>query len=370
MYRIVPTVLLLAALIFIIGCNGDPVIIPDDEGIDLTEIRYDPTILEISYPENFPRLEIPEDNVTTVEGAFLGRNLFYDPILSVDSTISCSSCHHPETSFSDENRFSLGVNGQKGKRQSMSLLNVAFFKRGLFWDGRSTTLEEQAVHPVEDPVEMNNVWADVEIKLRSHPDYPILFRKAFGIVKQNEITRDLVVKALAQFERTLVSSGMSKFDRIELGLDVYTDEELLGRDLFFDENPDVPDAECGHCHNTPLGTSDDYFNNGLDGVEKLTDFIDLGKGKVTGNISDNGKFRAPSLRNIIYTAPYMHDGRFSTLDEVIDHYNSGGKNSPNKDPLIRPLGLTEEYKAALKAFILTMTEPDFNDRASIQSPFQ
>jgi cytochrome c peroxidase len=252
----------------------------------------------------------------------------------------------------------------------MSLLNVAFFKRGLFWDGRSQTLEEQAIHPVEDPVEMNNTWVEVEKRLQAHSLYPALFRKAFGINNSKEITKDLAVKALAQFERTMVSSGLSKFDQIEQGLDVYTDQELLGRDLYFDENPDVPDAECGHCHNTPLGTSDDFFNNGLDAVNDLGSFVDPGKGKITGSITDNGKFRAPSLRNIIFSPPYMHDGRFVTLDEVIEHYNSGGKNSPNKDPLIRPLGLTEEHKEALKAFLLTMTEPDFNNRPTLQSPFQ
>jgi len=351
-----------------LGCGEDPLPIPEIEGEDLTNIVYDPTASDLTYPAHFPRLETPDDNSQTVEGIALGRNLFYDPILSIDSTIACASCHISTNGFSDPTPFSLGVGGTPGIRHSMNLLNVAFFKRGLFWDGRSMTLEELSLLPIEDPLEMKNTWEEVEKRLSRHPNYPTMFRQAFGIENSLDINRGLATKALAQFLRTMVSSGQAKFDLIEQGLDVYTDEELLGRDLFFDENTDVPDAECGHCHNTPLGTSDDYFNNGITEANTLSDFPDLGKGKITGVITDNGKFRAPSLRNIIHTAPYMHDGRFQTLDEVIEHYNSGGKHSPNKDPLIRPLGLNEEQKSALKAFILTMSEPDFNNRPSLQQP--
>ena len=361
--------LLLFALMIIASCNEDITPTTEENG-DLTEIPYEPIAYQFSIPDKFPRIEQPSDNLATIEGINLGRHLFYDPILSVDSTISCASCHLPNGSFTDNSALSEGVDGALGKRSSMSLLNVAFYNRGLFWDGREATLESQALVPVEDIHEMANMWSEVEGRLKVHKDYPLMFRKAFGIENKSKITRLLAAKALAQFQRTIVSSGLSKYDRVELGIDVYTDEELLGRDLFFDENPSVSDAECNHCHSVPLMTANDYFNNGLDEVPDLNAFNDFGLGKVTGKISDNGKFRAPTLRNIEFSAPYMHDGRFNTLKEVIEHYNSGGKSSLNKDPLIRPLGLTEEYKKALIAFIRTMEEPDLMSREELQNPFE
>jgi cytochrome c peroxidase len=361
--------LLIGVIIIAISCSDDVSPGPEDNG-DLTDIIYDPVNYQFVIPDNFPRIEQPSDNIATTDGINLGRHLFYDPILSVDSTISCASCHLPGGSFTDNSAVSEGVDGALGKRSSMSLLNVAFYNRGLFWDGREATLESQALVPIEDIHEMANTWNEVEERLKVHDDYPSMFRKAFGIENKSQINRQLASKALAQFQRTIVSSGLSKYDRVELGLDVYTDEELLGRDLFFDDNPEVPDAECNHCHSVPLMTANDYFNNGLDEVADLNSFVDIGLGKVTGNISDNGKFRAPTLRNIAFSAPYMHDGRFNSMEEVIEHYNSGGKSSLNKDPLIRPLGLTEEYKKALLAFIRTMEEPDLTSRKELQNPFE
>ena len=251
----------------------------------------------------------------------------------------------------------------------MSLLNVGFFENGLFWDGRSSTLEIQAEKPVEDPVEMHEQWPQVIKKLKAHTDYPKLFREAFGISDRTEITKELAAKAMAQFQRTLVSSGNSKYDRWQRGEIYLEEDEFLGYDMFFDLSPDLPDAECGHCHNAPIFSTNDYFNNGINAAATLDDFPDLGRGEVTGKKIDNGRFRAPSLRNIKLSAPYMHDGRFQTLDEVLNHYNSGGKSSPNRDPLLRPLGLTDEQKSQVIAFILTLTDTAFVQNPEYHSPF-
>lgn len=344
--------------------EGDP-IQPSD---DLTDIPYQPVPYVVTVPTGFPALEQPADNLMTVDGIQLGRKLFFDPILSIDSTISCSSCHLPAGSFTDNLNLSNGVAGVT-TRGSMSLVNVGFHYHGFFWDGRAGSLEEQALAPVENEVEMGETWDHVEVKLRRHLSYPADFRKAFGIEKSSEINRDLAAKAIAQFERSLVSGGNTRYDRFARGEIFLTESEYNGYLMFFDFEPTIPDAECGHCHNAPLFATNDYFNNGLQPAATLMDFADIGYGMVTGNVSDNGKFKAPTLRNIAFTAPYMHDGRFLTLDEVIEHYNSGGKSSPNKNSLLYPLHLTETQKADLKAFLLTLTDSTTLTNPSFQSPF-
>ncbi len=348
------------------GCKDS---ITVDEG-NLLDIPSNPIAFELEIPVGFPQMVIPEDNPMTEQGIDLGRRLFYDPILSRDSMISCSTCHLPEGSFTDNLATSIGVNGAIGERSSMSLLNVGFTRNGLFWDGHAMTLEEQALLPVTNENEFDTEWLEIVKRLKRSENYPRLFRQAFGIENTSEISEDLTVKAIAQFERTLISSGKSKYDRVESGLDAYTDQELLGRDLFFDDNTDVPDAECNHCHSVPIITADQYFNNGLDEALGFDDFDDLGRGAVTGIFADNGKFKAPSLRNILFSAPYMHDGRFETLREVIEHYNSGGKESMNKDPLLRPLNLTSEQIDALVAFISTMSDIDFIEDERFSNPFK
>jgi len=337
----------------------------------LTDIAYDPEEYILDIPEGFPQMLIPEDNPMTVEGVSLGRHLFYDPILSIDSTQSCSSCHLIQSSFTDNLNVSVGVDGIAGQRSSMSLLNVGFHNNGLFWDGRVNTLEEQALLPVEDPVELHDTWPNVENKLRRNTMYPGMFRKAFGIEAESEIDRELAVKAIAQFERSLISSGNSKYDRVIAGIDVFTDEELDGFEIFFDINEDQSlHAECGHCHNAPLFTTNEFFNNGIDQVTSLNDFKDKGRGSVTSLAFDNGAFKVPTLRNIENTAPFMHDGRFQTLDEVIDHYVSGGHPADNLGAVLRPLLLDTRNRAALKAFILTLQDDDFIENPSFSNPFR
>lgn len=340
----------------------------DPQENDLTGIPYQPVQYMPVVPASFPALEQPEDNLMTVDGIRLGRKLFYDPILSIDSTISCASCHSQAGSFTDQVAVSKGVAGVT-TRSSMSLINVAFHHHGFFWDGRAATLEAQALAPVENPVEMGESWDNVVLKLKAHPDYPSDFRRAFGIENSSQITSDLATKAIAQFERSLISGGNTKYDRFARGEIFLEENEYNGYLMFFDFDPTIPDAECGHCHNAPLFATSDYFNNGLQESADFNGFTDKGLGDITGKPSDNGKFKAPTLRNIAFTAPYMHDGRFQTLDEVIEHYNSGGKSSPNKSALLYPLHLTETQKEDLKAFILTLTDSSVITNQAFQNPF-
>lgn len=341
---------------------------------DLSNITYDPQPYNFIQPAEFPSMLIPNDNPWTNEGVELGTHLFFDPILSADSTMSCAGCHFSQLSFTDGKKVSTGIDGVAGTRSSMSLINIGYVEKGLFWDGKVNTLEEQALLPVEDPIELHDTWTNVEQKLKTHPSYPTMFRKAFGIEDTEDITKELAVKALAQFERTLVSSN-SRFDKIYLREEgIFTNSEKRGFEMFFDKGSQgsgVPDAECGHCHNEPLMTVDEYFNNGLDSVGSLTEFEDWGRGLVTQDTFDNGKFRAPSLRNIALTAPYMHDGRFQTLEEVIDFYNESPnhENGSNIDVNIRPLNLTATQKQDILNFLHTLTDTVFINNPAFQSPF-
>lgn len=325
---------------------------------DLTSIIYAPNSFTLEYPPSFGQAFIPPDNPLTKEGIALGRTLFFDPIMSLDSTMSCFSCHSQTNSFNETKTKSIGIKGLETDRSSMSLVNLAFHNTGFFWDGRSLSLEDQALFPVEHPKELATTWPDVVEKLKKHNSYPAMFRKAFGIEHKNDITKELAAKALAQFERTLIS-GNSKFDQILTGTEKFSDLELYGYRMYLDEDPEIKDAECGHCHSIPLMTSNQFFNNGLDPAPSLLEFADLGLGSFTTRAIDNGKFKAPTLRNIMQTAPYMHDGRFATIDEVIDHYSSGGHWAPNKDPLIYPLEFTSLERRALKAFLSTLTDSTF-----------
>lgn len=315
-----------------------------------------PTPYSMETPAGFVPMVIPADNPTTVEGIALGRQLFFDPILSGNQSLSCASCHRTELAFTDGLAVSTGVRQAKGKRSAPSLLNVGFHYKGLFWDGRSPSLEEQALHPVSDPVEMAASWPLVEIRLRNHPGYYLQFQRAFGIEQPAELTKELVGKALAQFQRTLISAD-SKFDRVMAQKEQFTPQEQRGWTIFFDAGyPETPMAECSHCHTDPLFTNLAYENNGLDEAPNPDDFPDAGRGGITEIASDMGRFKVPTLRNIAVTAPYMHDGRFATLEEVIDHYNAGGHHAENVNPNVRPLRLADQDKQDLIAFLHTLTD--------------
>nr|WP_194767407.1 cytochrome c peroxidase [Tamlana sp. I1] len=329
--------------------------------------NYVPTPSPLNIPPLFETLIlspiIPADNPQTEEGISLGKKLFFDPILSGNNTQACADCHAPEHAFTDPDRFSTGIDGISGSRNAMPLFNLAWnYDEKFFWDGNTFSLEHQAFVPVSDPIEMHSNWQEVSNKLQQHSEYPSLFEKAFGTSK---IDSNLVVKAIAQFERTLISSN-SKFDKFLLGEAELTPEEQNGFNVFMDENR----GDCFHCHGSdknPLWTDNIFHNNGLDET-----FTDLGLGAVTGDPADNGKFKSPSLRNLAFTAPYMHDGRFATLEEVINHYSEGLKNSSTIDPLMKKVhlggvGLTDQDKADLKSFLLSLSDYEFINNSAFNN---
>ncbi|PIA79248.1 cytochrome-c peroxidase [Gaetbulibacter sp. 4G1] len=326
-----------------------------NESVDTYVSTPSPLKIPQLFEDNILNPVIPTDNPQTVEGIALGKKLFFDPILSANNTQACADCHAPENAFSDADRFSDGIDGIRGNRNSMPLFNLAWnYDEKFFWDGRVFSLEHQAFQPVTDPKELHNTWQQVEQKLQEHAEYPNLFKLAFGTSKIDSIK---VTKAIAQFERTLISSN-SKFDKYLLGKATLTPQELNGFNVFMDETK----GDCFHCHGSdknPLWTDNIFHNNGLDAI-----VTDLGLGKVTGDPADNGKFKSPSLRNLTFTAPYMHDGRFATLDEVINHYSEGLQNSPTIDPLMKKVNqggvqLSAQDKADLKAFLLSLSDNEF-----------
>lgn len=332
---------------------------------------YAPVDYVLILPDWMPSPNIPEDNPLTEAGVALGRQLFYDPILSADSSQSCSSCHIQSLAFTDGEQVSTGIRGLTGRRNAMSLVNLGYNARGFFWDGRSLSLEEQALDPIEDHLEMDNTWEEVEKDLRAHPEYPQRFRSAFGIDNKDQLTRDLVVKAIAQFERTLISY-QSRYDNVIWERQGFpTDSEQRGIELFFiEENQSVAHPGCSHCHFNPHFTDHGFKNNGLDSVASLEAFNDLGRGGANNNIFDNGKFRVPSLRNVALTAPYMHDGRFNTLEEVLESYALGGHGVINEDPNIRPFSLSERDKQDLLNFLHMLTDSSFIDNPAFSNPFE
>ncbi|ULC59958.1 cytochrome-c peroxidase [Flaviramulus sp. BrNp1-15] len=346
-------------LVFIfISCKNEPleeyVAIPTPSTLKIPQL----------FEDNILNPVIPIDNPQTVEGIVLGKKLFFDPILSGDNTQACADCHASQNAFTDSDRFSDGIDGSLGNRNSMPLFNLAWnYDEKFFWDGSVFSLEHQAFVPVSDPIEMKSNWKDLVEELQQHPDYPNLFQQAF---QTSIIDSTLVVKAIAQFERTLISSN-SKFDKYLLGEVELTPEELSGFNVFMDENK----GDCFHCHGSdknPLWTDNIFHNNGLDET-----FTDLGLGAVTGDPADNGKFKSPSLRNLAFTAPYMHDGRFLTLEEVINHYSEGLKNSSTIDPLMKKVaqggvGLSDQDKADLKAFLLSLSDYEFINNTDFTNP--
>ncbi len=368
--------LALATVLFAASCDPDPPVScagcpeePIDEPIVGPSV---PAAFELEVPDYMPRPIIDETNPLTVEGIALGRRLFYDPILSRDSSLACAGCHIQELAFTDGRALAIGVRGEEGIRSAMSIVNMAFNPSGFNWDGSSEKLWQQAVHPVESTLEMDEDWENALRKIRRHNDYPQRFRAAFGVDRTSEITREMAVKAIAQFEMTIISAD-SHFDRVVYkNTEFFTEEEQLGADsLYFVE--DVPvgvlHPGCGHCHNAPSFGNNQFSNNGIEDVLSLEDFPDKGLGEVTGSRFDNGKFRAPTLRNIALTAPYMHDGRFATLEEVLESYAAGGHGVENEDPNITGFPLTQRKKDALLAFLHSLTDESLLTDERYSNPF-
>lgn len=284
--------------------------------------------------------------------AELGRSLFFDPILSSDSSISCSSCHRPAFAFADTSAVSMGVGGAKGTRNTPSAMNM-LLQRSFFWDGRARTLEEQALKPIENPAEMNLPVEVAVARLRGNRRYNAWFKKIFG----NEPTRENLAAAIAAFERTLETSE-SPFDEWKYTdkPDAVSESVKRGFDIFNKK------GKCIQCHFGADFNSNDFRNIGLfDGKA----FNDSGRASVTGKPEDLGKFKIGPLRNIAITGPYMHNGMLKTLEEVIEFYNDTEKFIPNpinKDTVLsKPLGLTTQEKADLLAFLEALTDKRFLD---------
>jgi len=327
------------------------------EKIERPRPKYPPGDRELyrfSFDPKFSFPKLPTDNPMTVAGVTLGEKLFNETRLSRDDSISCASCHRSDSGLSDPRQFSLGVDGKQGKRNAMPLFNLAW-KESFFWDGRAPSIRAQVLHPIQDPLEMDQSLEDTIAKLKASEEYPDLFEDAFGVPG---IDTERLALALEQFLLSK-TSYKSKLDLAYRGKTQLTKQEKRGFELFFTEYEPRANqfgADCFHCHGGALFSNHGFANNGLD----LT-FSDPGLSAHTKRESDLGKFSVPSLRNVAQTAPYMHDGRFNTLEAVIDHYDHGLKRSATLDPNLAKhpkagLGLSNEDKAALVAFLKTLSE--------------
>jgi len=314
---------------------------------------------------------MPEDNPTTDEGATLGRVLFYDTQLSVNGTIACASCHKAEFGFSDDAILSEGFEGGQTGRHSMSLTNARFYGKGkFFWDQRAQTLEEQVLMPFQDPIEMGMTLGTLVEAVDAQDFYPALFEAAFG---DSEVTTERISLALAQFVRSLVSytskydEGRAQVDSREDDFPNFSDAENLGKTLFINL-PNVPDGlGCLVCHGGEAMVAFEPENNGLD----IDSENDEGVGGITGKSKHMGTFKVPSLRNVGLRGRFMHDGRFSTLTEVIDHYMDSVEPHPNLGmPLnMHDLDLGKKKRKALIAFLETMNDYDMIEDPKFSNPF-
>jgi cytochrome c peroxidase len=335
---------------------------------------------DFSAPFVFGRFMVPTNNPLTVEAVELGRRLFYDPRLSANGKVSCSTCHNQRLAFTDGRTTGVGVSGKPLGFNSMSLANLLWGPQHFFWNGRAATLEAQALVPLQHADEMAQELERLIAQLAADTQYRKLFETAYGEVSSSAITR-----ALASFERTLISCN-SRYDQFLRGELTLNAQEELGRKLFM-AHPDVKvslrGANCIDCHSQFLtgGSSaayDGFSNNGLDDEEHLQPGLQA----VTGKPAHRGLFKVPSLRNIALTAPYMHDGRFKTLEEVLDHYDRGIKKSSTLSAVILEadnqavaaagrisLHLTAAEKAAIIAFLNTLTDLDFVTEERFSDPF-
>ena len=338
-------------------------------------------IQNFSAPFVYGHFRVPEDNPLTEEGVQLGRMLFYDPRLSGNNTVSCSTCHVQHLAFTDGKARAVGVSGKPLGFNSMSLANLMWGPQHFFWNGRVRSLEQQALIPIQNPDEMNQDMDELLEELSADDAYRELFQRAYG-----RISPEHIAKAIASFVRTLVSAD-SRYDRFLRGEIKLSSDEERGRKIFMahpDAKVNLRGANCIDCHSQFLTSGfntlyDGFSNNGLDAEANLQ----AGLQEVTGEPSDRGRFKVPTLRNIALTAPYMHDGRFATLEQVLDHYNEGVNLSSTLSPLIleadnRPeqggatqasLHLTEDEKRAIIAFLHTLTDEHFIRAEQFSDPF-
>jgi len=330
----------IAFLLLVVGCQKS--------GVEpATSGEY-----QLTLPPGFPLPNIPEDNQLTHERVALGKRLFFDEGLSSDNTISCATCHQPSLAFSETNPISLGVNGAVGLRNAPSLANVVY-QEALFAEGGVPSLELQAIAPLIEPHEMNMDLGELIERLSNDEEYVQQFQSAY----QTTPTTQSVVKALASFQRTLIS-GDSRFDQYyyQGNTTALNASEVAGMELFFGE-----EVGCANCHSGFLLTNQSFQNIGL-----YETYEDEGRARLTDNPADVGKFKVPSLRNVAVTAPYMHNGSLQTLEEVVDHFNEGGVGHENQSALVQPLGLNEQERADLVNFLGTLTDESFLNNPEIQ----
>ena len=346
--------------------------------------RYEKSVTPIagfSAPFVYGRFSIPSDNPLSEESFELGRHLFYDPILSGNNQVSCATCHLQELAFTDGKPKSIGLDGEALEFSSMSLANLLWGQERFFWEGRAESLEHQALMPIVNPKELNQDLDELLGELRASSRYQELFGRAYG-----EISTDAVAKGLSTFMRLLISNN-SKYDQYLRGELRLSEDEEFGRKLFM-AHPDVKvslrGGNCIDCHSQFLTSGfrdglDGFSNNGLDRDEDLED----GLMTTTQDPAHKGLFKVPTLRNIAVTAPYMHDGRFGTLEEVMAHYNSGIKVSETLSPLILEadnekidpsqstgLRLQDKEVEAIIAFLHTLTDEQFLTNPKFSSPFE
>lgn len=330
---------------------------------DNSKTTFTPTPYALQYPKYVDSQNvnpiISANNPLTIEGVALGRKLFYEKMLSNNMSMNCATCHKQENGFSDPRNFSLGTDNAIGNRNSMGLINLAW-NNSFFWDGRRGSLEDQVHDPVTNPIEMENTWPVVMQKLQNSNVYPDLFKKAFGT---STIDSTLVQKAISQFERTLISYG-SRFDQFYYQGKFYAlnQQELDGFTVF------AGFGHCTSCHSGVLMTDHMFRNNGLDVTPK-----DSGFAKVTHSAGDYGKFKVPTLRNINLTAPYMHDGRFTSLVDVVDYYSDNiNATSPNLDSILIPFStgfhLSYTQKSNLVAFLKALTDSSMVSNQNFSEP--
>ena len=312
-------------------------------------LMVDSAAWEVTVPLGLsPDLQAPVDNPVTREKVELGRFLYYDPRLSRAGDISCATCHGPDNGFTDNAPVSTGHEGQKGGRSAPTVVNSTYSYLQ-FWDGRAASLEEQALGPIENPIEMANTLDAMIETVSGIPGYAPLFEAAFG---DEQVTADRVAKAIASFER-MVLSGNSKWDRFMAGDEAaMSEQEIRGWELFRNK------AQCTLCHAGQTFSDSDFHNIG---VGMAAGEPDLGRFVVTGEDADRGAFKTPMLRDVTTTAPYMHDGSQATLEVVVEFYNVGGEPNGRLDPKIRPLDLTDQEKADVVAFLKALDGEIPND---------
>lgn len=379
------TTALVAVTVFVIACSkkdstgGSTVNDPVAAVLNLPATPYNyanPTLPAYLTSPNIIGQINNNGNPVTDNGATLGRVLFYDKNLSLNNSISCASCHIQASGFSDPAVKSTGFNGGLTGRHSMSLINAKYYPLGsYFWDQRAGSLEQQTLMPIQDLIEMGMTLPQLESKLSALPYYPVLFQKAFG---DASITSTRIALALSQFVRSIVSY-QSKYDAGRGTFPAqpapppnavfpnFTAQENRGKEIYLS-----PAGGCAACHGTETFAAPSEKNNGLDAMT-----VDRGVGAITGNPGMDANFKSTSLRNVELTAPYMHDGRFATLDQVVEHYSTGVQNHPTLSPQLRlpngqprRLNLSVQDKAALVAFLRTLTDVAVTTDVKFSNPFK